>query len=92
MKQIPYIVGIGELQRKAASVIEKIDSQGGEGFVVSHNEPKAVLMSLKRYERLKALEEAKRLEEDEVLTIVAKGNQEYETGQTTKVKSLKALL
>lgn len=91
MKQIPYIIGIGELQREASSVIKKIDLNHEEGFIVSHNEPKAVLMSLKRYERLKALEEAKRFEEDEILSMVAEGNREYEAGKTTKAKSLKEL-
>ena len=92
MKQVPYIIGIGELQRGASIIIKKIDLEKEEGFIVSHNEPKAVLMSLKRYERLKALEEAKRFEEDEILNLVAEGNKEYEAGKTMKAKSLRELL
>lgn len=60
-KAIPYVIGIGQLQREASSVIKEVSLKHEEGFIVSHNEPQAVLMSLKRYTRLKALEEAKRL-------------------------------
>ena len=91
-KAIPYIVGIGELQRQASTIIKFVDSRYEEGFIVSHNEPQAVLMSLKRYAHLKALEEVKRMEEDEVLAIVQEGNREYEEGKTRKVKSLREFL
>lgn len=91
-KAIPYIIGIGELQRKASEIIKHVDSKHEEGFIVSHNQPKAVLMSLKRYQQLKLLEEAKRLEEEEVLAIVTAGDAEYEAGKTQKLKSLKDLL
>jgi prevent-host-death family protein len=91
-KAVPYIVGIGELQRQASFVIKRIRSRHGEGFIVSHNEPKAVLISLERYERLKALENAKSIEEEDVLAIMAKGDREYEKGQTLRLSSLKKLL
>lgn len=90
-KAIPYIIGIGELQRQAASVIKTVDLKHSEGFIVSHNEPQAVLMSLKRYAQLKALEEVKRLEEDEVLEIVNRGDEEFEKSETNKLKSLREL-
>ena len=90
MKQsVPYIIGIGELQRQAATVFKKLSSKHGEGFVVSHNEPKAVLMTLERYEKLSRLEQAKRLEEHEVLALIAEGDHEFETGKTRTAKSLK---
>ena len=91
-KTIPYIIGMGELQRQATTVIRAVDSKHGEGFIVSHNQPKAVLMSLKRYQRLKILEEAKRMEEDEILALVRGGDEEYERGKTVGIKSLKGLL
>jgi prevent-host-death family protein len=91
-ESIPYIIGIGELQRKASEVIKKLDSLNREGFIVSHNEPKAVLMSLKRYEKLKLFEEARRVEEEEVLALVKGGDREYERGETKKLKSLKELI
>lgn len=50
------VIGIGELQREASSVIKRVSTHGGEGFIVSHNEPRAVLLSLERYETLTALE------------------------------------
>ncbi|MBI3541419.1 MAG: hypothetical protein HY073_04715 [Deltaproteobacteria bacterium] len=90
-KAIPYIIGVGELQRQASSVIKALDHKY-EGFIVSHNEPRAVILSLKRYAEFKALEEAKRFEEDEVLSLIKTGDQEYERGETRKVKSLKDLL
>lgn len=91
-KAVPYIIGIGELQRQASSIIKEVDSRHEEGFIVSHNEPQAVLMSLKRYTQLKALEEARGMEENEVLAIVQAGDREYEKGETKKLKSLKELL
>lgn len=87
-KAVPYMIGIGELQRKASSVVKEIDSRKEEGFIVSHNQPKAVIMSLKRYQKLKAFEEARRAEEDEVLSIVKQGDREYEEGKTKKARSL----
>ena len=91
-KAVPYIIGIGELQRRASSVIREVATHHEEGVIVSHNQPQAVLVSLKRYARLQALEEAKRLEEDEILALVAKGDEEFETGKTIKSKSLRHLL
>lgn len=91
-KAIPYIVGIGQLQRQASSVIKALDHKYEEGFIVSHNEPQAVILSLKRYQELKDLEKAKSLEEDEVLALVRLGDEEYARGETRKVKSLKELL
>ncbi len=91
-KAIPYIIGIGELQRKTAELIKQVDSKHEEGFIVSHNQPRAVLMSLKRYQQLKILEEAKKLEEEEILAMVKSGDAEYESGKTRKLRSLKDLL
>ncbi len=91
-KAIPYIIGVGELQRKASEIIKQVDAKHEEGFIVSHNQPQAVIMSLKRYQQLKMLEEAKKLEEEEVLAIVKAGEAEYERGKTRKLKSLKDLL
>ena len=91
-KAVPYIIGIGELQRQASSVIKEVETKHEEGFIVSHNEPQAVLMSLKRYTQLKALEEVRRIEEDEVLAIIHAGDREYERGETKKAKSLKEFL
>lgn len=79
-RSIPYIIGIGELQRQASSIIQAVEDKYGEGFVVSHNEPKAVLISLKRYEQLKALEE------DEILSRVQKGNEEFKKDKILKKK------
>ena len=90
-KAIPYIIGVGELQREASSVLKAVKKHQ-EGIVVSHNQPQAVLISLERYARFKALEEAKRLEEDDVLETVATGDDEYAAGTTKKAKSLKDLL
>ena len=90
---LPYLIGIGELQRQASSVIKKIDGMhGGEGFIVSHNEPKAVLMSLRRYQMLTLLEEAKHLAENEILQLVEDGDKEFAAGKTRKAASLKDLL
>lgn len=75
---IPYIIGIGELQRRAAGVIKEVDSRHEEGFIVSHNEPQAVLMSLKRYKKLRTLEKARQCEEEEILALVEVGDREYE--------------
>lgn len=91
-KAIPYIIGIGELQRRASSIIKEVATHHEEGVIVSHNQPQAVLVSLKRYSHLQALEEAKRLEEDEILALVAKGDEEFEMGTTTKGKSLRNFL
>ena len=53
----PNIIGTGTLQRNAPSVIRKVASSHQESFIVTHNEPKAVIMSLARYEELKTMEE-----------------------------------
>ncbi|MFA5995680.1 MAG: type II toxin-antitoxin system prevent-host-death family antitoxin [Patescibacteria group bacterium] len=53
---IPNIIGIAELQRKAPAILKQIASDAYESIVVNHNIPKAVIMSLARYEQLKALE------------------------------------
>lgn len=88
-KALPYLIGIGELQRQASSVIKKVDAMRGEGFIVSHNEPRAVLMSLQRYEILRLLEENRRMEEADVLAIVEAGDDEFSTGKTNKSMILK---
>lgn len=81
-----------QLQRELKSIVEDLNVEGREGFIVSHNEPRAVLMSLKRYEELRVLEEARFKEEEEVLEIVAKGEKEFAEGKTRSSKSLKSLL
>lgn len=91
-KAIPYLIGVGDLQRRASAVIREVSEKHGEGFVVSHNEPQAVLISLKRYEALKALEEAKLAEEEDVLGVIQAGDDEFEAGKTKKAKSLKEFL
>lgn len=83
-RAVPYIIGMGDLQRQASAVIKSIGTRYGEGFIVSHNEPRAVLMSLRRYTQLKTLEEAKRSEEDDVLAIIQAGDREYDEGKTRK--------
>lgn len=90
-KHVPFIIGMGQVQRELTHILREIEEEK-EGFIVSHNQPRAVLMSLKRYERLKALEEARFKEEEEILEAVAKGDQEFEEGKTVKAKSLKSLL
>lgn len=54
---IPHLIGSGELQRNAASIIQNVAKSDQESFVVTRNEPKVVIMSIKRYEKLKALED-----------------------------------
>lgn len=54
---IPNLIGAGELQRNAATIIKKVSKSEEESFVVTRNEPKIVIMSIKRYEELKALED-----------------------------------
>lgn len=54
---IPNIIGSGELQKNASIVIKKVARSEEESFVVTNNEPKIVMMSLIRYQELKALED-----------------------------------
>lgn len=53
----PNIIGAGELQRNAATLLRKVAQSEKESFVVTHNKPNVVIMSVGRYEELKALEE-----------------------------------
>lgn len=53
----PNIIGAGELQRNAATLLRKVAQSEKESFVVTHNKPRVVVMSIARYEKLKALEE-----------------------------------
>lgn len=85
------MIGVGEMQRGLSHFLNLLETEE-EGFIVSHNEPKAVLMSLKRYEQLKFLERARLEEEEEVLRIVEEGEVEFEKGKTKTAKSLKSLL
>ena len=87
-KYLPNIVGIGDFQKKAAHYLKKMKGKQ-ESVLVSHNKPQAVLMSLERYEELRALENARLEEEDDILEIVAHGNEEFKQGLTRKAKSLK---
>ena len=54
---IPNIIGSGELQKNAATVIKKISNSNEESFVVTNNKPKVVIMSIIRYKELKAFED-----------------------------------
>lgn len=54
---IPTIIGAGELQRKTATVLKRVASDEQESFVVTHNVPQIVMMSIERYTQLKALED-----------------------------------
>lgn len=56
-KHVPTLIGAGELQRNASTILREVEASEQESFVVSHNEPKVVIMSIKRYEELKALED-----------------------------------
>lgn len=53
----PNIIGAGELQRSAATILRKVAQSEKESFVTTHNKPTVVVMSIARYEELKALEE-----------------------------------
>lgn len=55
-RYIPQIIGAGELQRKTATILREVSRSDQESFIVTHNEPQAVIMSIMRYERLKAVE------------------------------------
>jgi len=54
---IPKLIGAGELQRRAATILKTISQSDQEGFIVTHNVPTAVIMSIGRYAKLKALED-----------------------------------
>ena len=56
-KHTPHLIGAGELQKNASIIIKQIEASDQESFVVTHNQPKIVIMSIKRYEKLKALED-----------------------------------
>lgn len=56
-KYTPHLIGAGELQRNASTIIQEISKSDTESFIVTHNEPKIVIMSIHRYEKLKALED-----------------------------------
>ncbi len=90
-KAIPYIIGVGQLQRQLAVVIKMIHNHQ-EGLIVSHNEPQAVMMSLERYQNLISLEQKRHDEEEDVLAVVRAGDVEYKTGKTLRAKSLRDLL
>ena len=53
----PRLIGSGELQRNAATIIKRVAREDQESFIVTHNKPQAVMMNLRRYRQLKALEE-----------------------------------
>ncbi|MBI4365232.1 MAG: hypothetical protein HY543_00260 [Deltaproteobacteria bacterium] len=90
-KLIPELIGIGQLQRETTQTVRKIAQKNEEAFIVSHNKPQAVLISLSRYQTLKTLEEAKAREEAEVAAIIAQGDEEFTTGKTIRKHSLKDL-
>lgn len=53
---IPQLVGAGELQKNASSVIKKIAESQQERVVVNRNTPVVVIMSIQRYEELRGHE------------------------------------
>ncbi|GEM_PF-3151852 len=53
----PSIIGAGDLQRKAATILREVARSERESLIVTHNNPQAVIMSIPRYEALRALEE-----------------------------------
>lgn len=55
-KYTPHLIGAGELQRNAATILKEVALSEKESFVVTRNIPQVVIMSLKRYEQLKAIE------------------------------------
>lgn len=87
----PKIIGIGEFQKKTSHFLKELKNKK-ESFLVSHNKPQAVIMSLDRYATLRSLEEESLEEIKEVLSIVEEGNQEFEQGKTIKAKSMRELL
>lgn len=56
-KATPHLIGSGDLQRNAATIIKEVASREEESFIVTRNEPQVVIMSIQRYEELKALED-----------------------------------
>lgn len=86
------MIGIGEFQKNASSLLKRLQGSQREGLIVSHNKPQAIIMSLDRYEELKRFEENCRAEEEEVLGIVQQGNEEFKSDKTFRAKSLKAFL
>ena len=54
---VPNIIGSGELQKNAATIIREVSVSNDESFVVTNNEPKVVIMSIMRYKELKAFED-----------------------------------
>ncbi len=53
----PHIIGAGEFQRKTATIFRQVAQSERESLIVTHNVPQAVIMSIPRYEMLRALEE-----------------------------------
>ncbi len=89
---IPELIGMGQLQRETTKTIRRIAQDSQEAFIVSHNKPRAVLLSLGRYEALKMLETKMQQEASEVEFVVARGDQEFKTRKTIVKKSMKQLL
>jgi len=56
-KAILNIIGISELQRKTPAILKTIAQSDRESLVVTHNVPQVVMMSIDRYEALKARED-----------------------------------
>lgn len=54
---IPSIIGSGALQKNAATVLKQVEKSGEESFIVTNNKPRIVVMSIYRYQELKALED-----------------------------------
>lgn len=56
-KSILNIIGVSELQRKTPTILKTIAKSDRESIVVTHNVPQVVMMSIARYENLKARED-----------------------------------
>ncbi|MBI2464234.1 type II toxin-antitoxin system Phd/YefM family antitoxin [Candidatus Peregrinibacteria bacterium] len=55
-KYILRIIGSGDFQKNAAKIIKEVAKSEKESIVVTRNNPQIVIMSIDRYEKLKAIE------------------------------------
>jgi len=56
-KLITNVVGAGEIQKNAGGIITRISQSEEDVLVLKNNKPQVVMMSVGRYEKLKALED-----------------------------------
>ena len=90
-KFIPRIIGMAKLQRQTKNVVRELDRSGGEYILSVRENPRAVIMSLSRYEALRSLEEMKHQEESDVLRVVEEGDHEYHHRKTVRASSVAKL-